>query len=136
MDHMTEDELLGLYRNWILEKEHEARFETEKSAFWVDLVKDVRVDMNELALENNVTMREKKRKVSEWRGFRDRLVFLARKKDRSVAHLRVDALEYEDIDRSLGMSRLKTGIDCPEGHTTVAWKGTKFRANEDRKSVV
>lgn len=109
IDHMIEDELLGRYHDWILDKGYEARFETEESGFWVDMVKEVRVDMDELALENNVMMQENKGKVSEWRGFRARLVFLARKKDRSIGHPRMDEVEYDDIDRSLNISRLKRG---------------------------
>lgn len=46
MIHMIENELLGRYHDWILKKEYEARFETEGSGLWVDLVKEVRVDMN------------------------------------------------------------------------------------------
>lgn len=54
-------------------------------------------------------MLENKGKVSEWRGFRARLVFLARKKDRSIGHPRMDEVEYDDIDRSLSITRLKRG---------------------------
>lgn len=36
-------------------------------------------------------------------------MFLARKRDRSVVHPRMEGVEYDDIDRLLGTSRLKRG---------------------------